>query len=62
MILPPCRDCQEAGCGVKHDTCERFLKYKKQVDEYNAKKKHASTMNYLAKPPKWRKRQEGKWK
>ena len=62
MIPSPCVDCPEAGCGIKHDTCEKFLEFREKVDALRAKQKHASTMNYLARPPKWRKREEGKWR
>ena len=62
MIKPPCISCPETGCGAKHDTCEKYMEYKEQVNAIRRKKKHISTMNYLARPPQWRKREEGKWR
>ena len=31
----PCATCPEKGCGVKHSTCERYLEFKKKVEEQN---------------------------
>lgn len=25
----PCKDCEKVGCGAYHDSCEKFLEYKK---------------------------------
>lgn len=32
----PCRDCKERVLGC-HATCQKYIDWKKEVDEYNAK-------------------------
>lgn len=34
----PCRDCSEKGCGAKHATCEAYIAFRKDADEYNKSK------------------------
>ena len=47
----PCNGCERSGCGAYHDKCERFLEWKKWLDDVNKwlngkkapRSKHAET-------------------
>lgn len=32
----PCKECPEKGCGAKHDTCEQYTEWQKQLEKRNA--------------------------
>ena len=58
-ILPPCGDCERAGCGDYHDQCEAYAEYRKAIAaEKAARHKEAVKM---AQPVQNRKRRT-KWK
>ena len=41
-VSSPCKDCmdREVGC---HSTCEKYIKYQKEKDEYNKKVRDAKS-------------------
>lgn len=44
----PCKKCELKGCGMQHEKCEKYKKYRQEIDEATLKRKSA----YLALPQK----------
>jgi len=34
MRTAPCKDCPEAGCGSKHDTCEKYREWDRERKDF----------------------------
>lgn len=37
-LRAPCVDCPDKGCGPKHDTCEKYLEFKRKQKEIQDQK------------------------
>lgn len=35
----PCKDCDNKGCGAYHAQCEKYLDWKKELEEYRKQEK-----------------------
>lgn len=58
MIEPSCKDCKERYVGC-HSHCEKYLEFRKQLDEYNQKEKeekklYGDVIAYNIKPSRRR--------
>lgn len=42
----PCKECKYSGCGRYHDECEKYIEYKKKVEEARHKKAMHYVSNY----------------
>ena len=47
MTVPngPCRDCKSRAVGC-HSTCEKYKRFKKEMEEYNDTIKHNHSYNF----------------
>lgn len=39
MIKVPCKDCEKKGCGVYHEKCPEYLRYKEELQKAKEMKK-----------------------
>lgn len=48
----PCRDCPKQGCGRFHDKCEKYLKFKRDLEKYKERRRELDkdSAYYGAKP------------
>lgn len=53
-ILAPCLECKERH-PVCHADCEKYLKFREQIDDYNNKKERAKYLNNVSYTQKGRK-------
>lgn len=52
MVVPPCGNCENKGCGSYHDECEKFQKYKKMINDARDYRRRHSMLNSLTINPK----------
>ena len=54
----PCMHCPDKGCGAYHSQCEKYLKWRKKLDERNAAEREIhqrnDTMSEAKKRATWR--------
>lgn len=43
-MICPCKDCEEQGCGKKHDSCEPYIRWQTWRGEVN-KTRHEDAIN-----------------
>ena len=51
-IQNPCKDCPKQGCGRFHDKCEKYLQFRKDVENYRIHRRELDENSgyYGAKP------------
>ena len=54
----PCRNCPDKGCGAYHNKCEKYVGWKKKMDELNdaerTYRQRNDTMSEAKKKSLWR--------
>lgn len=45
-MKPPCLTCEYSGCGKYHDSCEQYMKFRKERLEKSEQKKKLSELRH----------------
>ena len=48
-MIPPCKDCPDKGCGIKHADCERYLAFKAECEGERRERQLNAKCNFYHK-------------